>query len=86
MRNNVHQTQPKGLLAFGTNLATGSGILILGGYWIDKRSGAGHRWIFVGLALGFVYTIYEAWKMVRAISDKDDSSDGPSSGARSTRP
>jgi len=57
-------------VSFGLNVTVGMILFMGGGYCLDKKIGEGSVWTLVGIFLGFIYCIYEAWKIVREI-DKD---------------
>ena len=63
---------------YGTSLALGSAVLILAGYWMDRRAGGGSSWTIAGLVLALVYSAYETWKLVRAIREPPQAA-GPGS-------
>jgi hypothetical protein len=55
----------------GTSLTLGSAVLVLTGYWLDRRAGGGFARTIAGLVLAIVYIAYEVWKVSRSISGTD---------------
>lgn len=77
------QQSAPSLAAFGSSIALGSAVLVLGGYWLDQRSGGGYKRTLVGLLFALLYIVYETWKLTRQLAAINrrhrQSGDGPSS-------
>ena len=67
--NNQRKYGP--LLSLGVQLASGTIIFVLLGYFIDQKlGGGGITFTVVGMVFGFGYCMYEAWKLIRKFNDK----------------
>ena len=67
--NNQRKYGP--LLSLGVQLASGIIIFVLLGYFIDQKLGRGGIiFTVLGMVLGFLYCMYEAWKLVKKFNDK----------------
>jgi Na+(H+)/acetate symporter ActP len=82
------QSRTTSLAAFGSSIALGSAVLILGGYWLDQRAGGGYSRTLVGLLLALLYIVYETWKLTRQLAagnrDKSKPGDHPQSASQNT--
>ena len=59
------------LLSLGAQLASGIIIFVLLGYFLDQKIGKGGIiFTVLGSILGFVYCLYEAWKLIKKFNDK----------------
>jgi 4-hydroxybenzoate polyprenyltransferase len=56
---------------FGTSLTLGSAMLVLVGYWLDRRAGGGYSRTIAGLVLAMIYIAYEVWKLNRSLTNAD---------------
>jgi hypothetical protein len=69
------------VVALGTNVAVGVGILTFAGYYVDRRQGEGYIWTMCGLGAGLLYGAYEIWKVIRMLNlENNRSSDMPEKG------
>ena len=57
-------------LGMGFTWAGAIAFLVLGGYWLDRRSGGGFFWTLSGAGLGLFYCAYELWKLWRDVNSR----------------
>lgn len=57
------------LLFLGSNFFAGIGLLGFMGHYFDKKMGYGYRYAITGAILGFVWAMYETWKVAFLKSD-----------------
>ena len=57
------------LLFLGSNFFAGIGFLGFIGHYFDKKYGHEYRYAITGAVLGFVWAMYETWKVAFLKSD-----------------
>lgn len=63
------------LLFLGSNFFAGIGLLGFIGHYVDKRTGHEYLYALAGAILGFVWAMYETWKVTFLKSDEKASQD-----------
>ncbi len=58
-------------ISFGYTSAVGFFVFFGLGYWLDRKFATGYVWTLAGIFIGFVLLIYEVWKILRNINNKD---------------
>jgi F0F1-type ATP synthase assembly protein I len=61
----------QGAVGLGYQLLAAMLIFVGGGYWLDQRRGGGTAFTLGGVALAFIYGVYEVWKLVRQIDREE---------------
>lgn len=65
-RKNNSEPPSRAYASFGWNLATGFGLLVGGGLYLDRTFGGDKSfWTIAGIFLAVVFAVYETWKLLK---------------------
>ncbi|MCS6772215.1 MAG: AtpZ/AtpI family protein [Kiritimatiellae bacterium] len=69
----------------GLQLAVGMAVFTGLGYWLDQKRGDGVLLTLCGAGLGFIYILYELWKVARSTNAKGGPTHRPPSNEHARR-
>ncbi len=73
-------------IGLGYQMLSAMAVFVGGGYYLDSRRGGGHLYTLIGVALAFVYSGYEVWKLLRLMNEEDAKTAPPRQDGPETKP